>query len=659
MNRTALCLIIALAFSGVSAAQSTPSQVASILDQQIYKPEVVSYLLQKHLRDAAPPLPTPKSSQEWTAAADKIRKHLLAEVVYHGWPKEWVESPPKFEDLGALPSGKGYTRRKLRYDVVPGFLSTAILYEPADLQGKAPAVLNVTGHVGKEGKAIEYEQKRCINFALQGIVALNLEWLGHGELSLAEDQHFNMGHLDLVGVNGVGLFYLEMRRGLDYLSQLPEVDRNRLGMTGISGGGWQTMFLSALDERVKVAVPVAGYDTLAEWIPRLPAAAGDNEQAATDVLAGQDYAILTAMRAPRPTLLVFNAEDDCCFRAGIVRPYAYDAIKPFFALYGMADSLQFHENTDPSTHNYQLDNRQHAYQFFTRSFNLPVVTEERPVNSEILSYKELEVGLPADNLTILTLARELARHNHRVAIPTVGCESSGWAASAEKELTHCIRYAPVRVSHADAVSTTKDKGVESLGYRFELSNNLPATGIWVKAINLSGQAPITIVLNDKGKKYATDDVVNRVNRGDQVLAVDLLFSGDTSTEGLPRVWAYPEMLAAEGERALGIEAAQLLALTHWLEQRMGGSQIRLQSSGVRTQLVALVASAVEPGLFSEVTVHRGMKSLDYILSTPVHYEDAADMFCLDLFKDFDLDGIAALARPTVVSYESYATPLAK
>ena len=80
------------------------------------------------------------------------------------------------------------------------------------------------------------------------------------------------------------------------------------------------------------------------------------------------------MRAPRPTLLVHNAEDDCCFRAPVVKPLNYDAIKPIFRLYGKEEALGWHENTDPSTHNYQLDNRTQVYHFFSKAFNLPHLT---------------------------------------------------------------------------------------------------------------------------------------------------------------------------------------------------------------------------------------------------------------------------------------------
>ena len=73
--------------------------------------------------------------------------------------------------------------------------------------------------------------------------------------------------------------------------------------------------------------------------------------------------------APRPTLLVYNAEDDCCFRAGMVKPVVEPpARKPIFELYGKEADLAYHENRDPGTHNYQLDNREEAYHFFSRVF---------------------------------------------------------------------------------------------------------------------------------------------------------------------------------------------------------------------------------------------------------------------------------------------------
>ena len=97
--------------------------------------------------------------------AARLRRHLLDDVVFHGWPDQWVKLLPRFEDAGVIEGGEGYKIRKLRYEIVPGFQSVALLYEPENLSGKVPAILNVNGHVGPPGKSVEYKQKRCINFA--------------------------------------------------------------------------------------------------------------------------------------------------------------------------------------------------------------------------------------------------------------------------------------------------------------------------------------------------------------------------------------------------------------------------------------------------------------------------------------------------------------
>jgi dienelactone hydrolase len=631
---------ILLALSAASAwSQGRPRDIAPILEQRLETPDVVAFQVRQYLFQRVPKLSPPQSAAQWSTETERIRKHLLDDVVFHGWPRSWVEAPPKFEDLGTIESGKGYRIRKLRYEIVPGFQSTAILYEPENLTGKIPAILNPNGHELQLGKAAEYKQKRCINFAKRGILALSLEWLYCGELNVPENKHEFAAHLDLVGANGVGLFYLAMRRGLDYLYQHPNVDRGRLGVTGLSGGGWQTIVLSALDPRVTVAVPVAGYSAFVSKLERV-GDYGDNEQVPQDFLVDQDYSHLTAMRAPRPTLIIHNAEDDCCFRAPLVKPYIYDDVKPFFRLFGKEDAFRWHENTDPSTHNYQLDNRLQAYRFFSRNFGMPVVEQEIPVDDEIKSYDELVVGLPKDNLTIAGLARKLAQGITRP--PTVP------SADARAKLKSLVRYKPVSLEHAWALTNTKNKGLETRSYQFLFTNGLSAAGVWAKAINSSNDAPATIVLNDKGKKAAAGLVADRLNRGDQVLAVDLLFTGDAAPNQ-DDFEEFPLMLATTGDRALGIEAAQLIALAQWMKKSFGSQKIQIESTGIRNQVAALIAAGVEPTLFSQVAIHDGMPSLQHLLDAPVKFEAAPDLFCLDLYKEFDIDRLAMLAEPAKIT----------
>jgi hypothetical protein len=315
-----------------------------------------------------------------------------------------------------------------------------------------------------------------------------------------------------------------------------------------------------------------------------------------------------------------------------VKPYIFDEVRPFFRLYDKQDSFAWHENTDPGTHNYQVDNRQQSYAFFTRHFGLPPVEREIPVDAEIKSSAELTVGLPKDNLTILGLARRLAGQIRRQR-------------GDRAKLAQVVRYHDVKTEHAWALAVSKSRGLETRGYRFDFQNGLGATGVWLRAITASPSAAVTIVLNDEGKKASQVEVSDRVNRGEEVLAADLLFTGDSAPpssfrggKGLGSA-AYTQMIATAGERAIGLEAAQLIALAHWFAR----GKVRVEANGIRSQVTALVAAGLQPQLFSEVAVSNGMSSFRHLLDAPVHPQSAMDLFCLDLYKEFDIERLAEMA----------------
>jgi dienelactone hydrolase len=644
MIKLRLTFVLAIS-AGTVLAQTEPRYMEERLKEEILPPSVALFQLRQYILNRVGKLPAPTSAAEWTADSKRIRDQIVNDVVFHGWPKEWVDAPPKFEDLGVTP-GIGYQIRKLRYEIVPGFQSTAILYEPLNLHGKVPAILNVNGHVGPPGKSVEYKQKRCITFARNGILALNLEWLSFGELGAEFNQHWYGAHLDVVGVNELGLFYLAMRKGLDYLYEHPNTDRARLGMTGLSGGGWQTIILSSLDERVKVAVPVAGFSSL---IPRVEAKdfgdIGDVEQSATDLFDGRDYPWLAALRAPRPTLLAYNAEDDCCFRAAMVKPGVFDAIRPFYSLYGKLDDFAWHENRDPGTHNYQLDNRMAAYEFFSREFRLPLMKEDPGIGSEVKSYEDLVVGLPADNLTIVGLARKFADQLQR---DTLSSDASA-RESERAKLRRVVRYQPTKTDRLWTTGISKHGGIETKAHLFAMSDGLTTNAIWLRPIGAAETASGTIVIDDKGKSATSEPVTDRLTRGEQVVAADLPFYGDAWKDD--STWLFEQMINTTGARSLGIETAHLIELARWLKQQ-GAPSVRLESSGMRSQVVALVASALEPTLFSEVVVRNGIKSLRHLVDKPVKFNEAADLFCLDLYKTTDLERLAALSKPTVIKSQS-------
>ena len=652
--RVAALLSVLITIAECATAQTTQETMTPLLDEQVQPKAVTAYQVQKYLMKGIPKPLVPGTAEQWNLEKGRLRNHILKDVAYHGWPQEWINSAPRFEQTEVIETSHGYRVRKYRYEIVPGFESTAILYEPAHLGGRAPAILNFTGHEPL-GNLTEYEQKRCINFAKQGILALSLGWPGLGELGQPENNHDFAGQLDLVGSNSLGFFYLIIRRGLDFLATLSNVDVQRIGVTGLSGGGWQTVLISSLDERVSVMVEVAGFGSLESNLTR-PTDSSDVEEDATDLMMGFDYPFLVAMRAPRPTLLIHNEQDDCCFLAPLVKPYVYDQILPFFRLYDSENALRWYENIDPGTHNYQLDNRQQAYAFFSEHFHMPPITQEIPSDSEIFTPQQLAGHFPEVNLTIAGLARKLASEIHRAAIPKVE-DRDAWMVSQREQLKSVIRYSSVSVYGAWKLTTSKRyPGLQSFCYRFDFSNSLSGTWIWVAIRSGATRAPLTIILNDKGYEASAQEVARRVNRGEQVLAFEPLFFGSTSPdETEPAYW---EMLtASRGERAIGLEVAQLIATARSFQSGAGPSNIRLATDGIRSQVVALAAAALEPDLFSDIESNHAMSSFGYLLDAPVPYRSAPDLFCLDLYKYFDIDQLTILAFPVKTKIASKAGPL--
>jgi hypothetical protein len=263
-------------------------------------------------------------------------------------------------------------------------------------------------------------------------------------------------------------------------------------------------------------------------------------------------------------------------------------------------------------------------------------------------------SLPKENLTTAALARKLASQIVRGAIPSQQNDREAWAKSEREQLKSVIRYSTVSVTGAWKLISTKRPGLQAFSYRFDFSNSLSATGIWMAGNHTAGDAPVSILINDKGFKASAQNVVDRVNRGEQIIALEPLFFGSTTPDDPDP--AYWEMLvASSGDRPLGLEVGQLLAVAKSFDA--GQRKIRLETSGIRSQVVALMAAAIEPALFSEIYSDNAMNSFSYLLDTPVPYRMAADLFCLDLYKYFDIDRLATIASPVKIAIGKPAGPL--
>jgi hypothetical protein len=131
-----------------------------------------------------------------------------------------------------------------------------------------------------------------------------------------------------------------------------------------------------------------------------------------------------------------------------------------------------------------------------------------------------------------------------------------------------------------------------------------------------------------------------LDRGEQVLALDLFFDGDL----LPDRVSWELLADSSGARPLGLEAAQMVAIASWFHSTTG-QPVQVETDGIRNQVIALTAAAIAPGEFSAVVNRNGMKSLSYLMDKPVPFRSAPDLFCLDLYKFFDIDTLASLASP--------------
>src|SRR2546423_14323863 len=88
--------------------QSEPDTLKPILSEEILAPAAAQLQIRSYILNHVAAPPTPTTAEQWTQEAQRLRHHLLQDVVFHGWPHEWVEAAPKFEDLGTIETGQGY-----------------------------------------------------------------------------------------------------------------------------------------------------------------------------------------------------------------------------------------------------------------------------------------------------------------------------------------------------------------------------------------------------------------------------------------------------------------------------------------------------------------------------------------------------------------------
>jgi cephalosporin-C deacetylase-like acetyl esterase len=344
--------------------------------------------------------------------------------------------------VGGLPSSQGvppartlgqieaedYVIEKLVFESLPGYFVSALLYRPQKITGRLPGILSPCGH-SAVGKAAAPYQILHLNLVKRGYVVLTYDPVGQGERSQFWDvqqkksrfnlvcgEHAVLGNpLYLLGTNLAHYRIMDGLRALDYLASRPEVDPERLGCVGNSGGGTLTAYIAALDARVKAAA-------IGCYITTLPRRMANRMQVDPDadpeqdlfgfVADGLDHAGLLALRVPRPTLLA-AAQLDFFPIEGTRETFA--ETRKLYQIAGAADCLTLVEAAEK--HGLSLPLRQVIYAFFdqwladkTQRTDREIAVQPRKP-AELLVCKDGQVNVSFRSRHLLTLA--LAEFDHR------------------------------------------------------------------------------------------------------------------------------------------------------------------------------------------------------------------------------------------------------
>ena len=350
--------------------------------------------------------------KSWSDWRQKTRQALL-EVL--GLEPRPPRTPLKPRIVGAIDRGD-FVIEKVVLETRPNFLMTGNLYRPKQLTGKAPAVLSVHGHTIK-GKAWDANQIRAANYALSGWLALVVDATGHGE-------RVHIGHrgtfaIITTGITLEGVQVWDNIRCVDYLRSLPEVDEERIAITGCSGGGNQTMYTAAVDERIAVAAPVCSVSTLRGQIFTSNGIGCQCECIPNLMRHGLENAAVCALIAPRPLLVVAGTKDET-FPIQYTRE-ADRHLRRFFEAIGHGDRYKYVERAAP--HGYPRSMRQITHAWFDRWFNRRK-SEQRyhERGPKPLPTKELwcfpNGRLPADSATLGALAEATGKElSGRIKVP--------------------------------------------------------------------------------------------------------------------------------------------------------------------------------------------------------------------------------------------------
>lgn len=594
--------------------------------------------------------------QQAKARQAEVRAKLLSLI---GEPAHGVALNDKI--TGGV-EGDGFRIENVFYDAQPGRHVTANLFIPVKGKGPFPAVILSPGHA-PSGKLSNYIF--AANLARNGIVALSYDIVGEGERleyfdpatgkSRGEratgDHSIAAFPAILAGEHVVRYFIEDAMQGVDYLVSRPEVDADRIGAFGCSGGGAVTAYLAALDERVRAAA-TACYVTDFEHLLTTIGPQEAEQSIPGFIEAGLDIADWVELAAPKPYAVVSTTEDMFPF-AGAKAAVA--EARRFWSAYGAGTSVEW--ITGPGRHGAIVPLGNEIVGFFRRSLKAtgPAVpfASLHPADPEALLVTE--TGQMATSIGTVTLA-DLERARVEAIRPHAPLSPEALR-NAIVDLAH-VQAAPGDGADVRSVSD----GVEA-GLRYQKLQMLsPRGALDLRMISSAdaGDGPVLLVLD-----RAPMDAIARpggpltrlAGKGWRVVALQARgFDGEgeakssyVGDQNILSLWA---MLV--GDTLAGIRIDDVIAAMDWIDSIRKGQSVTILGAGIMGP-VALQAALLDPRI-DEVRLEGSPVSMRAAASVPIARELPANTIP-GMLAAYDLPDVIAVLSPRPVTVAAPVDPL--
>ncbi len=578
-----------------------------------------------------------------------------------------------------------YKIEKVIFESQPRFYVTANLYLPKKGTAPYPGILFPLGH--EEGaKAHSAWQQVLVSLAKKGFVALAWDTLGQGErvqlydpdfgeskLLRSTTEHTVMGiQCLLIGDSLARYTIWDGMRALDYLVSRPEVDAARIGCTGNSGGGTHTAYLSALDDRIKVAAPscfITSWRRLLETIgPQ------DAEQCLPPWLeSGLDHPDFIYAFAPKPYLML-SAVRDFFSISGARETYA--EAKRLYGVLGAPEQLSLVEADDG--HGYSKPRRLAAYRWFSRWLKGTEDTEPEPEvtiasESDLWCTQTGQVATELGGETVVTLnQKRVARLLPKRADWSSQAQLESYRKEIQKEARRLSGMAaPGESTDARTVPMSAFGGIERTGYRIEKLIYESEPGIKVPALLFvpkgpEGRKPAVIYVHGRGKAAdagAGGDVEQLVRTGHVVLSIDVRGMGETRLLGdrddfFRYFGAYESAMTAllTGNPLVGMRALDIQRGVDLLSGRNEVDPQRISAFGKEKGAVPTLFAALLDTRIKKLALEGMLVSYQSAVRHKIHRGLFEDVI-VGVLKSFDLPDLVAAMSPRPVWIVDATDPL--